>query len=185
MGTNNANAKKILFLCTGNYYRSRLAEILFNHYATEADMECEAESRGLSEKSRMSGLSPVALRYLHKLNFEGPEQFAREPMPIRVEDFEKFDLIVAMNRKEHEPLLKTRFGQMAKLMEQKGRLRYLNVFDVPSMRSWSSRIFGSRFESGDQPEESSTEHIDFAVRALLLELSAHSPNGTPHSTTSS
>ena len=162
--------KKVLFVCTGNWYRSRLAEVLFNHYAAQHSSTWEADSRGLSENSRMKGMSPSALRYLAQIGFEGAESYACEPQPIRVEDMESFDLIIGMNRKEHEPMMKTRYGQMAKIYEQKGKLRYWNVFDVPSMRSWSSRVFGSRHETGDQPEESSGEHVDFAVRSLVVEL---------------
>ena len=39
--------KRVLFLCTGNFYRSRLAEILFNHLANERGLDWQAESSGL------------------------------------------------------------------------------------------------------------------------------------------
>lgn len=166
--------KKVMFVCTGNYYRSRLAEVLFNFYASQSDSLWEAESRGLTEKTRFSGLSPNAVRYLDKLKIEGPEQYAREPMPLRVEDMEKFDLIVGMNKSEHEPMMRMRFGQMARILEQKGKIRYFNVYDVPAMRGWINRMFGSKFNHGEQPPESSGEHIDFAVQALLNELNCNS-----------
>jgi len=38
--------KKILFLCTGNYYRSRYAEEIFNHLAKREDLPWRAFSRG-------------------------------------------------------------------------------------------------------------------------------------------
>ena len=38
---------RILFLCSGNYYRSRFAELLFNHLAQENDLEWSADSRGI------------------------------------------------------------------------------------------------------------------------------------------
>ena len=37
----------VLFLCTGNYYRSRFAAILFNHLARERSSPWSASSRGL------------------------------------------------------------------------------------------------------------------------------------------
>ena len=39
--------KTVLFLSTGNYYRSRFAEILFNSIAPRYGLPWKAESRGL------------------------------------------------------------------------------------------------------------------------------------------
>ena len=38
----------VLFLCTGNYYRSRFAEMLFNHLAVESQLNWKADSRGIA-----------------------------------------------------------------------------------------------------------------------------------------
>ena len=40
--------KVVLFLCTCNYYRSRFAEIVFNHKARKAGLDWQATSRGLA-----------------------------------------------------------------------------------------------------------------------------------------
>jgi protein-tyrosine phosphatase len=40
--------KTILFLCSGNYYRSRFAEEQFNHHAELAGLDWVAQSRGLA-----------------------------------------------------------------------------------------------------------------------------------------
>jgi protein-tyrosine-phosphatase len=40
--------KIILFLCTGNYYRSRFAEVLFNSVAGKMGLSWHASSRGLA-----------------------------------------------------------------------------------------------------------------------------------------
>jgi protein-tyrosine phosphatase len=42
--------KLVLFLCTGNYYRSRYAEELFNHLARAEGIGWRAFSRGAGEK---------------------------------------------------------------------------------------------------------------------------------------
>ena len=39
--------RMVLFLCTGNYYRSRFAAIFFNHLAREQSLPWVATSRGL------------------------------------------------------------------------------------------------------------------------------------------
>ena len=41
--------KHLLFVCTGNYYRSRTAEELFNFLATHRTLSWRADSRGLRE----------------------------------------------------------------------------------------------------------------------------------------
>ena len=50
---------KVLFLCTGNYYRSRFAEMLFNALASRKDLDWTADSRGLATRDiqRWPGLS--------------------------------------------------------------------------------------------------------------------------------
>ena len=40
--------KAVLFLCTGNYYRSRFAEVLFNSVAGKLGLPWRASSRGLA-----------------------------------------------------------------------------------------------------------------------------------------
>jgi protein-tyrosine phosphatase len=40
--------KTVLFLCTGNYYRSRFAEVLFNSVADRMGLPWRASSRGLA-----------------------------------------------------------------------------------------------------------------------------------------
>ena len=45
-------SKTVLFLCTGNYYRSRFAEILFNHLAGQSKLAWRADSRGLARRFR-------------------------------------------------------------------------------------------------------------------------------------
>ena len=40
--------RTVLFLCTGNYYRSRFAEILFDSVAVKMGLPWKASSRGLA-----------------------------------------------------------------------------------------------------------------------------------------
>ncbi len=167
MGVTENN--RIIFVCTGNYYRSRLAEILFNDYALKAALNWDAESRGLFDRGSMKGISPDALRFLEYKGFESPEHFSREPERLRVEDLETSRLVIILNKNEHEPIMKMKFGRVPTMLEKAGRLRYWNVYDVPSRRPMKARIFKSQ-EGGEQPPESSGEHIDFAVQLLVHEL---------------
>ena len=52
--------KRLLFLCTGNYYRSRFAEILFNSVAQQEGLPWEAGSRGLALERGFNNVGPIA-----------------------------------------------------------------------------------------------------------------------------
>ena len=51
---------RILFLCTGNYYRSRYAEELFNYHAKNAGLDWRAFSRGLAERGSPDNVGPMS-----------------------------------------------------------------------------------------------------------------------------
>jgi protein-tyrosine phosphatase len=62
--------KTILFLCTGNYYRSRFAEELFNNHAERSGIDWVAHWRGLALErgaNNIGCISPIALRALKAL----------------------------------------------------------------------------------------------------------------------
>ncbi len=50
---------KILFLCTGNYYRSRFAENLFNWLATKQGLDWQADSRGLALERGINNVGAI------------------------------------------------------------------------------------------------------------------------------
>ena len=53
--------RTILFLCTGNYYRSRLAEVLFNSVAGKMGLPWQASSRGLALERGVNNVGPMAV----------------------------------------------------------------------------------------------------------------------------
>ena len=52
------NEKTVLFLCTGNYYRSRFAEVLFNSVAGKMGLPWRASSRGLALETTPARATP-------------------------------------------------------------------------------------------------------------------------------
>lgn len=52
--------KKILFLCTGNYYRSRFAEHFFNDLARQQQLKWFADSRGLAIERGIHNVGPIS-----------------------------------------------------------------------------------------------------------------------------
>ena len=52
--------KTVLFLCTGNYYRSRFAEELFNYRAAHAQVNWQAQSRALAIERGINNIGPLS-----------------------------------------------------------------------------------------------------------------------------
>ena len=57
----------VLFLCTGNYYRSRFAEELFNHKAAASGIGWKAQSRALAIERGVHNVGPLSPFALHGL----------------------------------------------------------------------------------------------------------------------
>lgn len=116
--------RRVLFICTGNYYRSRFAEAVFNHHAESGSCGWRALSRGLATHMAEGDLSPYSARALEERGIE-----LRHTGPTRVslceEDLHGADLIVALDETEHRPMVSTRFPQW------EDRFRFWAVADAP------------------------------------------------------
>jgi protein-tyrosine phosphatase len=118
--------KRLLFLCTGNYYRSRYAEHVFNTLAPAAGLPWQADSRALNLAAgshNVGPLSPFALQRLRKRGIE-PAQPLRFPQQALEQDFAQADLVIALKRTEHEPMVAARFAAWAP------RVEYWQVHDI-------------------------------------------------------
>ena len=117
---------RILFLCTGNYYRSRYAEELFNHAARNAGLAWNAFSRGLAESSSPENVGPMSRFALDALRAKNilPEGATRYPQCCTLADFDTARLVIALKEAEHRPLLEQRFPEMAT------RVRFWHVDDI-------------------------------------------------------
>lgn len=103
--------KQVLFLCTGNYYRSRFAEIYFNHLAAKNNLSWQADSRGLAVeagKKNIGNISPFALLRLENLKVAVPPPH-RASLQVTAADLERADLTIAMYDDEHRPFVQKSF----------------------------------------------------------------------------
>jgi len=114
----------VLFLCTGNYYRSRFAEIYFNWIAGRDQLAWRADSRGLAlDPGNVGPLSIHARRGLESLEIPLPAPL-RHPRDAAVCDFEEARLIIALKEAEHRRLMQARFPDWAE------RVEYWHVHDL-------------------------------------------------------
>lgn len=95
----------VLFICIGNYYRSRFAEAIFNHYARRRHVNWRASSRGLVINLAQNGdLSPITEAGLRArgINLRHTSDRRR---PLSHNDLEGADIIVAVDEVEQRPLI--------------------------------------------------------------------------------
>lgn len=123
-----AKQKTILFLCTGNYYRSRVAEVLFVSIARKMGMPWNASSRGLALERGVNNkgpMAPAAVNSLHAMGLRDAERCVRPPVQVTIAELEQADAIIALKHSEHLPLLQERFPAFAE------RVEFWHVDDAP------------------------------------------------------
>jgi protein-tyrosine phosphatase len=115
---------KILFLCSGNFYRSRFAEAWFNYHAPQRSLAWTAESRGFRlHPANIGPISPHALDGLAARGIALAEP-GRMPRVVGLPEFETFDRIVAVKEAEHRPMMLARFPTWV------DRIEYWQIHDL-------------------------------------------------------
>jgi protein-tyrosine phosphatase len=144
--------RTVLFLCTGNYYRSRHAEAVFNHHAASAGLGWRAASRGLAPEFGVNNVGPMSRATAARLAALGipPEPYLRFPLRVTEDDLAAAGLVVALKEAEHRPLMAERFPAWVE------RAEYWAVHDVDAAT----------------PDEALPE-IERRVADLVARLAAH------------
>jgi protein-tyrosine phosphatase len=148
--------KTVLFLCTGNYYRSRFAEELFNHLAAGAGLEWYAVSRGIALELGLHNIGPMSPHARRGLEGQGitVQGSGRFPAPLIKEELEMADRVIALKEAEHRPLLLARFPGWAE------RVEYWQIDDLE-----------------DTPPGQALPEMEVNVRRLVQRLSADGHGG--------
>lgn len=148
---------RICFVCLGNIVRSPLAKSLFVHLAHRAGVshKYEVDSAGTSDwhigEPPDLRMRRVAARY--GLNYDGrARQFRRE-------DFDRYDLIIVMDKDNREDLY-----LLNPTPEQKRKIHLLRRFDP---QKGSDEDVPDPYYSGMGDFEQVYEIIERSVRGLL------------------
>lgn len=166
--------KSILFVCLGNICRSPIAEGVFRHTAKQRgfDTQFTVDSAGLG--SWHIG-NPPDDRAQAAMRFRGIDISERRARRITPADFQKFDLILAMDRANRNALLKlapTEYHSKIKLFLDFAP--NLCVHEVPDP------FFGN-----EEGFDYVCQLVDTACRGLLVSLTAAQPaQATPASSPS-
>lgn len=121
---------KILFLCTGNFYRSRMAEEMFNHFAEERGVTARAFSRGLLRSFENSGnvgsFSSFALHVLTRYGI-APRRADEFPQRVTADELCDSDVVIALYQRVHAPMMTDQFPEFA------AKVIYWSVPDLDEM----------------------------------------------------
>ncbi len=143
--------RKVLFLCTGNFYRSRFAEELFNHLAAKKGLEWAADSRGLVKNFWLLGnygpISPLAVKELEKRSVQVNQM--RFPKHLERGEAEHFERVIALNQEEHQPYILEDYPELSTTVT------YWDIKDL-----------------GDEPTESALGRLAAKIEALMAQLEA-------------
>jgi protein-tyrosine phosphatase len=142
--------KTVVFICTGNFYRSRFCEYRFNALAEESGLRWRATSRGL--KAWMAANEgPVSEFAAYRLTATGiPFDAARFPIQLSEADLQNADLVIALKRAEHHAMMREQFPKWA------NRIEYWHVDDLDCA-------------TADEALPLCEACVEFLVRTLLAE----------------
>ena len=117
-------SKRVLFICTGNYYRSRFAEVIFNREANHHRLPWEAFSRGFRAQNP-SNVGPISVHTTEGLEKRGIIlKNPRFPRQLLLQDLRHADHVVALKESEHRPFMASLFP------DWEHRIEYWKVDDI-------------------------------------------------------
>lgn len=114
---------QVLFICSGNYYRSRFAEILFNHLAHQRGLEWSADSRGF--RLSPNNVGPISCHTVHACRERGlAYDQQRGPTVLEEADLKIAKKIIALKESEHRQMARAKFPQWEHAIE------YWEIHDI-------------------------------------------------------
>jgi protein-tyrosine phosphatase len=146
----------VLMICTGNICRSPTAEGVFRHVVREAGLEDRIHIDSAGTHDYHVG-SPPDERSQHHASLRGYDLSSLRARQVHALDFERFDLILAM---DHENLA---LLQEDCPPEQRHKLRRLMEFAPEGLAD----VVADPYYGGRQGFETVLDHIEAACEGLL------------------
>lgn len=117
--------KRVLFLCSANYYRSRFAEHFFNWLAGQEGLPWQADSRGLAV-DKWGDIGQISHYSIEALQARGipVDGEHRSPKQLTMRDLGNFDLVIAVKEAEHRPMMRDQFPLWV------DRIEYWRIDDI-------------------------------------------------------
>lgn len=113
----------LLFLYTGNYYRSRFAELYFRHLTAQVGLPWQVESRGLRLHPGNEG--PISTHTIQECQRLGILTAPlRLPLELAERDLAEATVTIAVKETEHRPLMRMKFPSW------EDRIEYWEIHDV-------------------------------------------------------
>ena len=113
---------QVLFICTENFYRSRYAEMLFNHTSKDYMLKWTSFSRGFRSSDREAPISRHTMRGLTNKGIY-PSQ-VRYPIKLTPADLALAHRIILMDEQEHRSMLESEFSEWSDYVD------YWNIQDI-------------------------------------------------------
>jgi protein-tyrosine phosphatase len=158
---------RLLFVCLGNICRSPTAEATMRALVREAGLEREVELDSAGTGAWHAGSAPderaTAAAARRGIALEGS---ARR---VRAEDFDDFDLILAMDLSNLEEL-----RRMAPSEDARAKVRLLREFDPASAETGDLDVPDPYYGDGDGFEHV-LDHVQAACSGLLAQVRAGEP----------
>ena len=156
---------RIMTVCTGNICRSPVGEYLIREHARQAGLEVEVASSAITDYEIGN---PIDTRAGRILTARGIDPSGHRASRFVVEDFDRYDLILAMDTPHYLHL-----KQLARTEDDKAKIRMMRSFD-PAMAGKNLDELGiyDPWYGQMRDFEYTTELIDTAARALIAGLAA-------------
>jgi protein-tyrosine phosphatase len=110
--------KTVLFLCSGNYYRSRFAEHFFNWHAENIGLPWRAVSKGLAvgRHGNIGPISRFAVTRLHEIGIPINGN-SRSPQQVTEQNLSDAALVIALKESEHREMVEASYADWSDQVE--------------------------------------------------------------------